>query len=334
MKKSGVPVIPGSETNVKSDDVIKVAKRLKYPVILKATAGGGGKGMRVCHNEVRLASALMTAEREAEAAFGNSSIYLEKYFEKARHIEIQVLADKRGNMIHLFERDCTIQRRHQKLLEECPSPAVDYKLRKKMGDAALKAVQAVNYNNAGTIEFLLNEDGSFYFLEMNTRVQVEHGVTELVTGIDIVKEQFKIATGDKLSVTKQDKVQLKGASIECRINAEDYKNNFRPSAGDIKEYFAPGGPGIRIDTHVSAGYRVSPYYDSLIAKLMTYGRNREEAVRIMQRALSEYRIGPISTTIPLHQEIMKNPIFLRGQFYTDFIPRLFGKYMDIEESRA
>jgi acetyl-CoA carboxylase, biotin carboxylase subunit len=329
MKKAGVPVIPGSTDNIKDkDEALRIAKRLRYPVIIKASAGGGGKGMRVCHNDMRLVSALMTAEREAEAAFGNSNIYIEKYFEKARHIEFQILGDQNGNLIHLNERDCSIQRRHQKLLEECPSPALDAKLRKKMGESAIKAAQSVNYQNAGTIEFLLDEDGSHYFMEMNTRIQVEHGITELITGIDIVKEQLRIACGESLTIRKQDKVPLKGHAIECRINAEDHANNFVPCPGKIEEYSAPGGPGVRLDTHVLAGYCVSPYYDSLVAKIMTYGRNRDEAIKIMQRALDEYVIKPIKTTIPLHKEILRNPIFRRGQVFTDFIPRLFGKYLD------
>jgi len=328
MKKAGIPVTPGSIDPVHDkEEAIRVAKRLTYPVILKASAGGGGKGMRVCHNDVRLASALETAEREAEAAFGNSTVYIEKYFEKCRHIEIQLLGDMNGNLIHLNERDCTIQRRHQKLLEECPSPVVDAKLRKKMGEVAIRAAQAVNYFSAGTVEFLLNEDGRFYFMEMNTRIQVEHGVTELVSGIDLVQEQIRIAVGESLSIRKQDKVPLNGAAIECRINAEDYKNNFAPSPGMIVNYFAPGGPGVRIDTHVTAGSLISPYYDSMVAKLMTHDRDREGAIRIMTRALDEYTIEPIHTTIPLHREILRNPIFKRGHYNTDFIQRLFGKYL-------
>lgn len=328
VKKASVPLVPGSFDRVRDkEEALKIAKQLKYPVILKASAGGGGKGMRVCHNDVRLVSALMTAEREAEAAFGNAAIYIEKYFEKTRHVEIQVLGDRHGNLIHLNERDCTIQRRHQKLLEESPSPAVDARLRRKMGEVAVKAAQAVNYFNAGTVEFLLNEDGSFYFLEMNTRIQVEHGVTELVTGLDLVREQIIIASGAPMTIKKQDKVPLNGAALECRINAEDYQNNFAPSPGRIEKYYAPGGPGIRIDTHVAAGQTVSPYYDSMVAKLMAHGKDRDDVIRIMTRALDEYVVEPIKTTIPLHREIVRNPIFKRGQYYTDFIPRLFGKYL-------
>lgn len=331
MRKAGVPVIPGSTDVVQDKNhAIKTAKRLKYPVILKATTGGGGKGLRVCHNEVRLVGALMTSEREAEAAFGSASIYIEKYFEKARHVEYQILGDQYGHLIHLYERDCSIQRKHQKLLEESPSPALDARLRRKMGEAAIKAASATHYQNAGTVEFLLDESGDFFFLEMNTRIQVEHGVTELVTGVDLVKEQIRIAAGEQLSIRKQDKVPLRGSALECRINAEDHKQDFSPSPGRIEKYLAPGGPGVRLDSHVSAGYMVSPHYDSMLAKVITYADNRETAIKIMQRALDEYVIEPIKTTLPLHREIMRNPIFRRGQVYTDFIPRLFGKYMDKE----
>ncbi|MFT5206528.1 MAG: acetyl-CoA carboxylase biotin carboxylase subunit [Candidatus Omnitrophota bacterium] len=328
MQKVGVPITPGTTDSIQNkEEALRVAKQLKYPIILKASAGGGGKGMRVCHNDMRLMSAMLTAEREAEAAFGNGTVYIEKYFEKCRHVEIQVVGDNYGNIIHLNERDCTIQRRHQKLIEECPSPAVDAKLRRKMGEVAVKAAQAANYVSAGTVEFLLNDDGKFYFLEMNTRIQVEHGVTELVSGMDLVKEQIAIAAGEKLSIRKQDKVPLNGSAIECRINAEDYKNNFAPSPGLIDEYYAPGGLGVRIDTHVGAGSLISPFYDSMVSKLMAHGPNREQAIQTLTRALDEYKIGPIKTTIPLHREIVRNPVFKRGMYYTDFIQRLFGKYL-------
>jgi acetyl-CoA carboxylase, biotin carboxylase subunit len=328
-RKAGVPIIPGTAEAVKDkDEALKIAKKIKYPVIIKAAAGGGGRGMRVCHNEVRLVSALMTAQHEAEKAFGNSAVYIEKYLEKPRHIEFQLLADNFGNIIHLYERDCSIQRRHQKLVEEAPSPALDWKLRRRMGEMAIKAARAVNYTNAGTIEFLLDTDGKFYFIEMYTRVQVEHGITELITGVDIVKEQIRIASGEKLSIRKQDKVPLRGHAIECRINAEDPANNFAPSPGRIDRYNAPGGPGIRLDSHAHAGYTVLPHYDSMIGKLMAYGRNRGEAMSIMQRALEEFIVEPIKTTIPIHREIMKNPQFRRGQVYTDFIPRLLGDWPD------
>ncbi|HXV18802.1 MAG TPA: acetyl-CoA carboxylase biotin carboxylase subunit [Candidatus Omnitrophota bacterium] len=325
MRKVGVPIVPGTQEPIKEkDEALKIAKRIKYPVIIKAAAGGGGRGMKVCHNEVRLASALLTAQQEAEAAFGNPAVYIEKYIEKPKHIEIQILADSHGNMVYLFERDCTIQRRHQKILEEAPSPAVDAKLRRKMGEVALRAARAVNYVNAGTIEFLLDDTGNFYFMEMNTRIQVEHGITELITGIDLVKEQIRIAAGEKLSVIKQDKLAIKGHAIECRINAEDPQRDYCPSPGKIEKYFAPGGPGVRLDSHASAGYTVPQYYDSMIGKLMVHGRNRGEAISMMQRALDEYIIEPIKTTIPIHKEILKNPIFRRGQMYTDFLQRLTG----------
>ena len=329
VRKVGVPIIPGGQEIIKDkEEALKLAKKIKYPVIIKAVAGGGGRGMRVCHNDVRLVSALMTAQHEADAAFGNPAVYIEKYLEKPKHIEFQILADTHGHIVHLYERDCTIQRRHQKLLEEAPSPSVDWKLRKRMGEVAVKAARAVNYVNAGTIEFLLDDDGKFYFLEMNTRVQVEHGITELITGIDIVKEQIRIAAGEKLSIRKQDKIPLRGHAIECRINAEDPLNEFAPSPGKIERYNVPGGPGVRVDSHVHAGYTVLPYYDSMIGKLMTHGRNRGEAISIMQRALEEFVIEPIKTTIPLHKEILKNPIFRRAQMYTDFIQRLLGEWSD------
>ncbi len=335
MRKVGIPIVPGTESAVKDkDEALKIAKKIKYPVIIKATAGGGGRGMRVCHNDVRLVSALMTAQREAEAAFGNPAVYIEKYIEKPKHIEFQILADRHGNILHLYERDCSIQRRHQKLLEEAPSPSVDWKLRKKMGEVAVKAAKAVNYVSAGTIEFLLDTDGKFYFLEMNTRVQVEHGITELITGIDIVKEQIRVAAGEKLSITKQDKIPLRGHAIEVRINAEDPANNFAPSPGRIERYYAPGGPGIRIDSLAHAGYKVLPNYDSMIGKLMTWGRNRGEAMSIMQRALDEFIIEPIKTTIPIHKEILKNPIFRRGQTYTDFIQRLQGDWPEKDKDES
>src|SRR3989338_824640 len=329
MLKAGIPIVPGTQEAVKDkDEALKIAKKIKYPVIIKAAAGGGGRGMRVCHNDVRLVGALMTAQHEADKAFGNPAVYIEKYIERSKHIEFQILADSHGNTVHLYERDCTIQRRHQKLLEEAPSPSVDWKLRKKMGDIAMKVAKAVNYVNAGTVEFLLDTDGKFYFMEMNTRVQVEHGITELVTGIDIVKEHIRIPTGEKLTVIKQDKIPLKGHSIECRINAEDPSNNFVPCPGKIERYNAPGGPGVRLDSHAHAGYTVLPNYDSMIGKLMSHGRNRGEAISVLQRALEEFIVEPIKTTISLHKEILKNPIFRRGQMYTDFIQRVLGEWGD------
>ncbi len=324
-RKAGLPVIPGSRAVIKTkEDALKIAKEMKYPVIIKAAAGGGGKGMRVCHNDVRLISALLTAQREAEAAFGNPDVYIEKYIEKPRHIEFQILGDSHGHIVYLGERDCTIQRRHQKLIEETPSPALDNKLRKKMGDVAVKCAKSIGYINAGTIEFLLDEDKSFYFMEMNTRIQVEHPITEAVTGIDLVKEQIRIACGEKIRY-KQDEIKFTGSAIECRINAEDPDNNFMPSPGKIGALNLPGGNGIRLDTHVYQGYEISPYYDSMVAKLIAHGRDRAEAISICKRALDEFIVEPIKTTIPFHRRVMNDPAFLRGKFSTDFVERLFEK---------
>ena len=331
MRKAGIPIVPGSQSAVKDkEEALKTAKKIGYPVIIKAAAGGGGKGMRVCHNDISLISGLMTAKSEAEASFGNPSVYIEKYVEKPRHIEIQLLADKYGRVIHLGERDCSIQRRHQKLLEESPSPAVDSKLRKKLGETAVKAAKEVKYSSAGTIEFLMDEKKNFYFMEMNTRIQVEHPVTELVTGIDIVKEQIKLAYGEKLKI-QQDDVKINGSSIECRINAEDYQNNFMPSPGRIEVLNLPGGPGVRIDSHAYQGYTVSQYYDSLIAKLIVWGRDRKEAIQVMRRSLDEFAIEPIKTTISFHREVLKNPFFVKGEFSTNFINEHFKSAPKKEE---
>ncbi|MBF0386104.1 MAG: acetyl-CoA carboxylase biotin carboxylase subunit [Candidatus Omnitrophica bacterium] len=321
MRKTGVPLTPGGKGIIKTqEEALAVAKKIKYPVIIKAAAGGGGKGMRVCHNDVTLASNFIVAQNEAEKNFNNSSVYIEKYIEGPRHVEFQILADQYGNTIHLGERDCSIQRRHQKLVEEAPSPALDDKLRKKMGEAAIKAAKAANYKNAGTVEFLLNANGEFYFMEMNTRIQVEHPVTEMVTGIDIVKEQIKIAAGQKLRI-KQDDVKIKGAAIECRVNAEDPAKNFMPSPGKVDFINFPGGPGVRIDTHMYSGFTISPYYDSMVAKVITYGRDRKEAISIMRRALEEFYITPIKTTVPLHLEILNNRVFLDGKVTTNFLEK-------------
>ena len=322
MRKSGIPIIPGSMSAVRNkEDALKTARRILYPVIVKAAAGGGGRGMRVCHNDVRLISALMTCQAEAEASFGNGDVFVEKYLQEPRHIEFQILADKSGHTIHLGERDCTIQRRHQKLVEEAPSPAVDHRLRRKMGELAVRAAKAAGYASVGTVEFLLDKDGSFFFIEMNTRIQVEHPVTEMVTGMDLIKEQIRVAAGDSLGI-KQDDVRLNGWAIECRINAEDPANGFSPCPGRITEYQPPGGPGVRLDTHVFAGYDVPPYYDSLLAKLITTGQTRQEAIRVMQRALDEFLIEPIRTTIPLHKQILNDPTFWRGQIATDYLDRM------------
>ena len=322
MQKNGLPIVPGSTAVIKNkEEALKTAKRIGYPVIIKAAAGGGGRGMRICHNDISLISSLMVAQQEAESNFGNSNVYIEKYVDKPRHIEIQILADKHGRTIYLGERDCSIQRRHQKLLEESPSPVVDNKLRKRLGELAVKGAKAANYISAGTIEFLLDQHNNFYFMEMNTRIQVEHPVTEMVTGIDLIKEQIRIAAGEKLRI-QQDDVRINGAAIECRINAEDYENNFMPSPGKIETLIFTGGPGVRIDTHIYPGYRITPYYDSLLAKVITHGHNRQEAIKIMQRALSEFHIGPIKTTIPFHQRLLENPLFIKGEVSTHFVQEL------------
>ncbi|MBI4354981.1 MAG: ATP-grasp domain-containing protein, partial [Candidatus Omnitrophica bacterium] len=324
MRKVGLPITPGSLDVVKSkEEALKIAKRLRYPVIVKAAGGGGGRGMRICHNDVRLVSALMTCQAEAEAAFGNADVFIEKYLEHPRHVEFQILADKFGHTIHLGERDCTVQRRHQKLIEESPSPAVDGKLRKRMGEVAVRAAKAAGYTTVGTVEFLLDRDGAFYFMEMNTRIQVEHPVTEMVTGIDLVKEQMRLAAGQRLSL-KQDDVEWSGSAIECRVNAEDPQNGFTPSPGRVETWIVPGGPGVRVDTHVYAGYTVPPYYDSLIGKLIVHGATRAEALRVMLRALDEFMIEPIKTTIPLYKQIFNDPAFVRGHISTRYIEQLLG----------
>ena len=324
MRKAGIPIIPGSLAAVKNkEDALNTARRVQYPVIVKAAAGGGGRGMRVCHNDVRLVSALMTCQSEAQASFGSGDVFVEKYLEQPRHIEFQILADRAGHIIHLGERDCTIQRRHQKLIEESPSPVVDAKLRRKMGEIAVRAAKAAGYTTVGTIEFLLDREGNFYFIEVNTRIQVEHPVTETVTGIDLVKAQIRTAAGEPLGLRQED-VELRGWAIECRINAADPANGFTPSPGRILSYHEPGGPGVRVDTHVHAGYEVPPFYDSLIAKLITSGKTRQDAIRVMQRALDEYLIEPIRTTIPLHKQIFSDPTFWRGQLSTDYIDDLLG----------
>jgi len=323
MLKTGVPLTPGGAGVIKSqEEAVKVAEEIKYPVIIKASAGGGGKGMRVCHNNVSLMSSFVMAQNEAEVNFGNPDVYIEKYIEDPRHIEFQIIADQYGNVIHLGERDCSIQRRHQKLLEEAPSPALTSELRKKMGDAAVKAGQAADYRGVGTVEFLLDANGDFYFMEMNTRIQVEHPVTEMVTGIDLVKEQIKIANGEKLGF-KQEDVRIKGAAIECRINAEDPENDFLPSPGKIEELNLPGGLGVRIDTHIYPGYVISPYYDSMVAKLITYGPTREDAIKTMVRALEEFYVSPIKTTISLHSKILNHPLFRDGKVTTHFLEKIF-----------
>ena len=324
MGKAGVPLIPGSSAVVTSkEEALKIAKQIRYPVIIKAAAGGGGKGMRVAHNDVRLISAFMTAQAEAEAAFGVPDVYIERYVEKPRHVEIQIIGDSHGHVVSLGERDCSIQRRHQKLIEESPSPVVDAKLRKRMGEMAVRGAKAVNYTSLGTVECLVDASGNFYFMEMNTRVQVEHPVTEAVTGIDLTKEQIRIAAGEKLSFT-QEEVRWVGHAIECRINAEDPDSDFMPCPGQVTMYHAPGGPNVRVDSHLYTGYRVPPHYDSLLAKVITHGRNRQEAIQTMLRALEEMIVDPIKTTIPFHRKVLNDPGFLEGKYYTDFVERLTG----------
>jgi acetyl-CoA carboxylase biotin carboxylase subunit len=322
--KAGVPVVPGSEGVITDDDEAKrIAGKIGYPVIIKASAGGGGRGMRVAENESELISHMRTARAEAEAAFGNPDVYIEKFIVEPRHIEFQILADSHGSVIHLGERDCSIQRRHQKLLEESPSPALDDKLRRKMGEAAVKVARSAKYLSAGTIEFLLDKYNHFYFMEMNTRIQVEHPVTEMVTSIDIVKEQIIIATDEKMSY-RQSEVRFTGHAIEARINAEDHERDFMPCPGDISVYLAPGGPGIRVDSHAYTGYKVLPHYDSLIAKLIAWAPTRIEAINRLDRALDEYAIGPIATTIPFHRKVLKVKEFREGNVHTDFIARHFS----------
>lgn len=321
MQQAGVPVVPGTEGLI--DDVesaTEVAKTIGYPVIVKATAGGGGKGMRVANDEHELRQAVRQAEKEAELAFGNSGVYLEKYLEEPRHIEIQIMADQYGQIVYLGERDCSIQRRHQKLLEEAPSPALNQNLREQMGKAAIAAAAAVNYHGAGTVEFLLDKHGDFYFMEMNTRIQVEHPVTEMITGIDLIREQLAIASGERLSFV-QDDIQMNGWAIECRVNAENPNKNFMPSPGVIKRYLPPGGIGVRIDSAVYTGYEIPPYYDSMAAKIIVWGKNRTEAIQRMKRALDEFIIEGIHTTIPFHQKLLEHEGFLSGNFNTKFLEK-------------
>ncbi len=319
MKKAGVPTIPGSAGLLASQEEARaIAREIGYPVIIKATAGGGGRGMRLVRDESELGKLFQAAQGEAEAAFGNGGVYLEKFIECPRHIEFQILADQHGNAVHLGERDCSIQRRHQKLLEEAPSPFLTPKMRQKMGQAAIKAAKSIDYVGAGTVEFLVDKNGDFYFMEMNTRIQVEHPVTEMITGIDMIAEQIRIAQGDRLSISQKD-INISGHAIECRINAEDPDLDFRPAPGRISAYLPPGGPGVRVDSHVYTDYEIPPYYDSLIGKLIVWGQDREMAIKRMRRALRECAITGIPTTISFHQKILENPAFLAGDVYTNFI---------------
>jgi acetyl-CoA carboxylase, biotin carboxylase subunit len=323
MKKAGVPVLPGSDGPLDSEDkALKIAKDIGYPVIVKATAGGGGRGMRVVRAAGELSHAVKTAQREAEAAFGVPDVYIEKYVESPRHIEFQILGDHHGSVIHLGERECSIQRRHQKLVEESPSPALSDKMRRKMGAIVIDAAKAVQYTNAGTFEFLMDRDGRFYFMEANTRLQVEHPVTEMVTGIDIVKEQIRIASGERLGF-KQSEVTFTGHSIECRINAED-PETFVPSPGVIHVFSVPGGPGVRVETSAHSECTVSPYYDSMIAKIIVHGRDRQEAIARMRRTLEMTVIEGIKTTIPMHLRILSDPDFVAGKLSTAFMERFLS----------
>ncbi len=319
MRKIGVAVIPGSEGLINDDrEAIKIARHFGYPVIVKAAAGGGGRGMRVAHTDVSLSSAFTTARAEAEAAFGHSGVYIEKFFNDPRHVEIQIIGDTSGRVIHLNERDCTIQRRNQKLVEEAPSPLLPPDVRKKMGEVAVKIAESVKYTNAGTIEFLLDRDNRFYFMEMNTRLQVEHGVTEMALGIDIVKEQILIASGEPISLPKKP-LDFRGHCIECRVNAEDPENDFAPSPGTIQALHLPGGPGIRVDTHIYEEYTVPPYYDSLLIKVMAHGRDRSEAIARLSRALGELVIEGVKTNISFMQEVVDSEAFKRGDYTTRFL---------------
>ena len=324
MKKAGVPILPGSDGPIESEDkALKLAKDIGYPVIVKATAGGGGRGMRVVRAPAELSHAVKTAQREAEAAFGVADVYIEKYVESPRHIEFQILGDHHGSVIHLGERECSIQRRHQKLIEESPSPALSEKMRRKMGGIVIDAAKAVQYTNAGTFEFLMDSEGRFYFMEANTRLQVEHPVTEMVTGIDIVKEQIRIAAGERLSF-KQSEVTFSGHSIECRVNAED-PETFVPSPGVIHVFSVPGGPGVRVETFAHSECTISPFYDSMIAKIIVHGRDRSEAIARMRRALEMTVIEGIKTTIPLHLRILNDPDFVAGKLSTSFMERFLSR---------
>jgi acetyl-CoA carboxylase biotin carboxylase subunit len=321
-KRAKVPTVPGSEGEVENErEALGIADEIGYPVIIKAAAGGGGRGMRVAHNDVSLQAGLRQAQAEAENAFKNSAVYIEKYIELGRHVEVQVLADQHGNAVHLWERDCSLQRRHQKLVEESPSPVLKSKTREALCAAAVRLVKAAKYTNAGTVEFLVDPDQNFYILEVNARIQVEHPVTEMVTGIDLIKQQIRIAAGEKLPF-KQEDVRQTGHAIECRINAEDPSRNFAPSPGVIDSLRLPGGPGVRIDSHVYAGYRIPPNYDSMIGKLIVHRPTRAEAIATMRRALTEFHVGPTKTTIPLMLQIMDNQNFQTGEVDTGFIERV------------
>lgn len=324
MKKAEVPIVPGSEGIITTyEEAAKISEEIGYPLIVKASSGGGGKGMRVVNNSSELKKNFEMAQKEAIASFNDDAMYMERYIVNPRHIEFQILADKYGNIIHLGERDCSIQRRHQKIVEEAPSPVIDKELRERMGDVAVKAAKSIDYENAGTVEFLLGDDKNFYFMEMNTRIQVEHPITEMVTGIDLIKKQIEIAAGNKLDI-KQEDVVIKGHSIECRINAENPSLGFRPSPGKINYLHMPGGKGVRIDSAIFCGYTVPPLYDSMLAKLITYGDNREEAIAKMKSALSEFVVDGIDTNLDYHYEIVNDSDFKEGNYNTGFLEKLKG----------
>ena len=324
-KAAGTPIFPGTDGEIEDiDKAIEIASEIGYPVIVKATAGGGGKGMRVAHNVAALRTAVTTAQQEAIASFGNGAVYLEKFLDSARHVEVQVLGDKHGNVIHLYNRDCTSQRRHQKLIEEGPAPNVDPEIRDRVCASASELIKQSNYSGAATVEFLMNEKQEFFMLEVNTRVQVEHPVTEMITGVDIVKESIRVAAGEELS-WKQEDIRTTGHAIECRINAEDPNNNFMPQPGTIETWQLPGGPGVRVESHVRPGYRIPPNYDSMIGKLIVHGRNREEAIARMRSALSEMKVGPIATTIPLHQRLLDHHAFVSATFDINWVEHLLDE---------
>jgi acetyl-CoA carboxylase biotin carboxylase subunit len=322
-KNSQVPVVPGSDGLIDDEEqAVKVAHEIGFPVLIKATAGGGGKGMRVAGNDLALNSALQQARTEAQAAFGNAGVYLEKYVEHPRHVEVQILADHHGNVVHLWERDCSTQRRHQKLIEESPAPNLPEETRRAMCEAAVRLIREVNYTNAGTVEFLVDKQNNFYFIEVNARIQVEHPVSEMVTGVDLIQSQIWVASGQPLPF-KQDDIKLHGAAIECRINAEDPQRKFRPSAGRILQMYVPGGLGVRFDSHAHAGYTVPPYYDSMIGKLIVHRETRSEAIACMLRALEELRVEGIATTVPFHREVLQHSDFAKGHVDTGFVERIW-----------
>ena len=322
-RKAKVPIVPGSEGVIPNEtEALKLANQIGYPIIIKAVAGGGGRGMRVVHNEVSLRAAFNAARSEAEAAFGDGNVYLEKFIVEPRHVEVQILADQEGNTLHFYERDCSIQRRHQKMIEESPCPVLEERDRQRLADSALRLIKEAKYVNAGTVEFLLDKDNKFYFIEVNTRIQVEHPVTEMVTGHDLIKWQLRIASGHTLRM-RQKNIKHQGVAIECRINAEDPANGFAPCPGTITEYIAPGGPGVRVDTHAHQGWTVTPHYDSLIAKLIVHQKTRAEAIATMRRALQEFTIQPIKTTIPACLEILSHNLFVKGKIDTGFVERNF-----------